>query len=792
MRLGSAALATERVERRLAAILVADVAGFRRLMRVDDEGTVARLKAHRRDLIDPRIIAYRGRIIRTATDALLAEFSSVVDAARCAAEVQRCMADRDADMAESERIAFRIGINLCDFIWDGDDIFGSGVEVAARLEELAEPGGICVSEIVRDQIHEKLPYQFEYMGERSFKNITRAVRVYAMSAAAVASLPPAPSMTKGDTQIISTRRLAAIVAADLVGYSRLIGADEGGTLQTFKTIRAEVFDPKIAAHHGRLVKTTGDGLLAEFSSVVDALHCATEIQAQMAVRNAAVTTAKRIDFRIGINVGDIVVEDGDIFGDGVNVAVRLEGLAESGGICVSARVQEDVVGKLDLSFEDMGDQQLKNIARSVRVYRVRTDREAEIRPPAAPPPLADKPSVAVLPFTNMSDDPEQEFFSDGMAEDINTALSRYPSLFVIARNSTFTYKGRAVDVKQVGRELGVRYVLEGSMRKAGNRIRVTAQLVEAEGGNHIWAERYDRKLADIFTVQDEITEAVTTAIAPAIADAERRTAMRKPPNSLDAWGAYQRGLWHVGRFTSEDNTLAQGFFRQAVELDPGFSGGYGGLALAQVEAVSLQSLGFFEVLNSAEALARRAVALDGSDAEARSYLCNALWMRGDYEAALAEAERALAMSPNLARGHANLGSVLIFSGRPKEGVAAIETAIRLDPQDPLLPNRLNTLALGHYFAREYEAAVEKAKRAIRSNPNYPLPYRWLAAALGQLGRTAEAKPALEKAITVAPALFDMYVRQRVPWHRPDDHAHMLEGLRKAGWVDQGAAGPEAR
>jgi adenylate cyclase len=444
-------------------------------------------------------------------------------------------------------------------------------------------------------------------------------------------------------------------------------------------------------------------------------------------------------------------------------------------------VEEDAVGKLDLNFEDMGEQQLKNIARSVRVYRVTMDQAAEIRLQPAPLPLPDKPSIAVLPFANMSGDTEQEFFADGIAEDLITALSRYPSLFVIARNSSFTYKGRAVDVKPAGRELGVRYVLEGSVRRAGNRIRVGAQLVDAETAKHVWAERYDRDLADIFALQDEITEAVTTAIAPAIADAERRMAMRRPPGSLDAWGAYQRGLWHVGRFTSEDHALAQAFFRQAVELDPSFSGGYGGLALAQVEAVSLQSLGFFEVLSSAEALARRAVALDGRDAEARSYLSNALWMRGDYDGALAEAQRALATSPNLARGHANLGSALIFSGRPKEGITAIETSLRLDPQDPLLPSRLNTLTLGLYFAGEYEAAVQVAKRAVRSNPDYPLPYRWLAAALGQLYRTAEAKKMLEKAIAVAPALFDMYVRQRVPWHRPEDHAHMLDGLRKAGW-----------
>jgi class 3 adenylate cyclase len=285
---------------------------------------------------------------------LLVEFSSVVDAVRCAAEVQRCMADRDAEMAESGRIEYRIGINLCDILWNGEDIFGGGVEVAALLEGLAEPGGICVSEVVRDQIRDKLPYLFEDMGEQSFKHITRPVRV-SMSAATVASLPPVSSMANGDKRMLATRRLAAILAADMVGYSRLIGTDEGSTLQAFKTIRAQLFEPTIAAHNGRLVKTTGDGCLVEFSSVVDALCCATEVQARMAERNATVIKDKRIDFRIGINVGDIAVEEGDIFGDGVNVAVRLEGLAAPGGICVSARVQEDAIGKVDLSFEDIGE-----------------------------------------------------------------------------------------------------------------------------------------------------------------------------------------------------------------------------------------------------------------------------------------------------------------------------------------------------------------------------------------------------------------------------------------------------
>ena len=570
-----------------------------------------------------------------------------------------------------------------------------------------------------------------------------------------------------------TRRLAAILAADVAGYSRLIGTDEGGTLQALKAIRAELIDPTIAAHNGRLVKTTGDGLLVEFGSVVDALLCATKVQAGMAKRNTTVPDERRVEFRIGINVGDVVVEDGDIFGDGVNVAARLEALAEPGGICVSARVQEDAAGKLDLSFEDMGEQELKNIARPVRVYLVRdpaVPAEEAVPGAAQPLPLPDKPSIAVLAFQNMSGDPEQEYFADGIAEDIITTLSRYPSLFVIARNSSFTFKGRAVDVKQVGRELGVRYVLEGSLRKSGNRIRVTAQLAEAETSNHIWAERYDRDPLDIFAVQDEITEAVAIAVAPAIRDAELRRALRKPIGNLDAWAAYQRGLWHFSKVTPDDNVLAQGFFQQAIDIDPTFAGGYTGLAMAYHQVVTdLRARPPNEAHSSAEPLAHRAIALDPADAEAHATLARArLVSRGDYGGALAEAEQALALSPNLASAHRTLAQILIFSGQPLEGLVALERSNRLDPHNRMLPGRLNLLTMGLYFSGKYEAAAEAATQAVRSHPEYPLPHRWLAAALGQLGRTAEAKEALARAMAVSPASFDVYVRQRVPWHRPQD------------------------
>jgi adenylate cyclase len=444
---------------------------------------------------------------------------------------------------------------------------------------------------------------------------------------------------------------------------------------------------------------------------------------------------------------------------------------------------------------DSGDEQklIRTIARRgfrfVGAVRMQPDGDEKVSPPdgsgedarldATP---SGRPAIAVLPFVNMSGDLEQECFSDGISEDIITALCRYPSLFVIARNSSFTFKGRPVDVKQVGRALGVRYLLEGSLRKSGSRIRVTAQLVEAEAGKHIWAERYDRDLDDIFAVQDEITEAVTLAVAPAIADAELHRAIRKPPGSLDAWAAYQRGLWHSAKANAEDNALAEKFFQQAVELDPSFAGGYKGLSKLQAQTADFRGRDLAEALKSAEALARRAVALDGADAEARSRLANALYRQGDYEGGLAEAEGALAVSPNLADAHGEKGAILIFSGRPKEGVTALERCIRLDPGRSAL--RLNQIALGLYFSRDYGAAVEAAKRAIRSYPDYPNTHRWLAAALGQLDRVREAKEALEQAVAIAPVAFDMYIRTQPPWMRREDHVHMLEGLRKAGLPDR--------
>jgi adenylate cyclase len=592
------------------------------------------------------------------------------------------------------------------------------------------------------------------------------------------------------------RRLTTILAGDIAEYSRLMRADEDGTLASLGACRA-IVDGLIAAHRGRIANTAGDSILAEFPSVSDGLACALAAQEAISKQNEDVPADRRMLFRIGIHVGDVIAKNGDLFGDAVNVAARLQALAEPGGICVSAAVREHAGARTEAIFSDAGPQPVKNIADPVHVFRVGPasrhpapaggpgsayEQASGIYGPARPLPLPDKPSVAVLPFTNMSTDAELEYFGDGVSEDIITALSRYPSLFVIARNSCFTYKGRAVDVKQVGRELGVRYVLEGSLRRAANRIRVTAQLIEAETGNHVWAERYDRDLADIFAVQDEITDAVTIAIAPAIGHAEQRRAIRKPPGSLDAWGAYQRGLWHLSAFTAADTERARDLFQQAIDLDANFVGGYYGLAAAWLQFSNTFMLGSLaEAVAAAETLARQAVAIDATDAEARACLGRVLTTMGDPEGGRTEIARALAISPNLAVAHNTLGTISVFAGSPRQGIISLERGLRLDPRDPRSGITVNQIVIAHYYCQDYEQAVAAARRVISAYPEHPLVHRWLAAALGQLGRSAEARAALDVALTRNPASFDVYVRRRVPWHRPEDHAHMVEGLRKAGW-----------
>ena len=581
------------------------------------------------------------------------------------------------------------------------------------------------------------------------------------------------------------RRLAAILAADVAGYSRLMGQDEAGTLARLRTHRRELIDPKVAEHKGRIVKTTGDGILIEFPSVVEAVACAVAVQQGMAERNAGVPPAQRIVFRVGINLGDVIVEDDDIHGDGVNVAARLEGIAEPGEICVSAVVHEQVQGRLDCTFDDLGEQALKNIARPVRVYRIGSGPRASSPhaggTPALPLPLPDKPSIAVLPFQNMSGDPEQEYFADGMVEEVITALSRIRWLFVIARNSTFTYTGQAIDVKRVGRELGVRYVLEGSVRRGGNRVRVTAQLIDALSGAHVWAERYDRDLSDIFAVQDEITASVAGVIEPALTEAEQQRALRKPPERLDAWEAYQRGMWHFNKHGAEENRTAQGFFRQAMAIDPNFAPAHYGYALAlQWDVWHYSTRSFLEVQGPAREEAGIAVSLDEKDAMAHAVLAHMLMWGGEWEAAIAEARAALTLNPNSAFVISMLGCVLGFGGYREEALDRLRQAMRVSPHDPLTWLWLGWVGATQFSARDFDAAAATWREVIRLRPSYVMAHGGLAGALAHRGRLDEAREVLDRARTLFPEQIPRLLQQeRYPWARPEDYALRVEGLRLA-------------
>ena len=577
------------------------------------------------------------------------------------------------------------------------------------------------------------------------------------------------------------RKLAAILAADVAGYSRLIGVDEEGTLASLSRHRRELIDPSIGRHRGRIVKTTGDGLLAEFGSVVDAVRCAVEVQGGMADRNLDVSEGKRLEFRIGINVGDVVEQDGDILGDGVNIAARLEGIAEPGGICVSARVQEDVAGKIESTFEDIGEQKLKNIARPVRAFHLRS------RSPSAVPSrpalsLPDKPSIAVLPFQNMSGDPEQDYFADGMVEEIITALSRTRWLFVIARNSSFTYKGRAVDVKQVGRELGVRYVLEGSVRKAGNRVRIAGQLIDTSTGAHLWAERFDGGLEDIFDLQDQVTASVVGAIAPRLEQAEIERARRKPTGSLDAYDYFLRGMAAFHQWTREGNDEALPLFYKAIELDPNFASAYGNASrcYGQRKSHGWVTDRTYEIAEAAR-LARLAGELGKDDAVALHIAGITLASTvGDLEEGAAYIDRALVLNPNLAAAWTASSLVKVWLGEPEVAIERAARAMRLSPQDPLSFIMQSAISAAHFFTGRYAEALSWAETSLREHPGY-IPSTAVAAAAGALvGNHAAAGRAMARLRQLMPDLCISNLRDLWPVRRAEDFDRWAEGMRKAG------------
>ena len=582
------------------------------------------------------------------------------------------------------------------------------------------------------------------------------------------------------------RKLAAILAADVAGYSRLMGTDEEATIAALDA-RRQIFRERIAVRNGRVVDTAGDSVLAEFASVVEAVRCAAEVQEALAEINAEIAEDRRMRFRIGVNLGDVIEkDDGTIYGDGVNVAARIEGLAEPGGVCVSESAYMQVEGKTDFGFADIGEHEVKNIARLVRAYRIERDTAQQSVAAAAPSGASDakspdRPSIAVLPFANMSGDPDQEYFSDGITEDIITGLSRNRTFFVISRSTTFALKGSAVNVAQVAKDLAVRYVLEGSVRKAGNRVRITAQLIDGATDHHVWADRYDRDLEDIFAVQDEITQNIVGSIAPGILTAEIQRAQRKDATQLDAWDCIMRAHWHIRRFNKEDNTNARKLLGQALEFDPDNATALADLAFANhFDAV-------FGWTDSPERshvqlgeAARKAVGADDHDAFAHTALAIFELFSNRHDDAVRRLQRAIDLNPNLAFARGYLGVTYAFAGERDHAMSNLEEAIRLSPRDPLMVIWHICMAWAELSAERYDEAVEYAHHAIESNPEFTDNYAVLAAACGQLNRSPEAGAALDELRRRMPDLTASDNRLRRPFRRSTDRNRFIDGLRKAG------------
>jgi len=583
------------------------------------------------------------------------------------------------------------------------------------------------------------------------------------------------------------RKLTAILSADVKGYSRLMGADEEATVRTLQAYK-EVMASSIQHHRGRVVGTAGDSVLAEFASVVDAVQCAVEIQQVLRAKNAMLPENRRMEFRIGINLGDVIEEGDSIYGDGVNIAARLEGLAEVGGICISESAYQQIENKLPLRYDYLGEHEVKNIAKPVRVYRAQIESVAVAQKFSEVAskermtlPLPDKPSIAVLPFANMSGDPEQEYFSDGITEDIITALSRFRWFFVIARNSTFTYKGKTVDAKTVAEDLGVRYILEGSVRKAGNRVRITSQLIDADTSLHVWAERYDRDLKDIFAVQDEITEHIVTAIGPEFLSAEMRRAQRRDVRSLDAWDYIMRAAFHHSRYRKEDIAEAQRLLQKAIELDPFNAEGFCLLAFTHLMQVQFGwSESADQSIQEAAKAAEKAVAIDDRDAWAHTALGMVDLISRRYDDAIRRLKRAVELNPSLANAYGALGQALTLAGECAEAVEQINKAIRLSLRDPFLVYWFAHLGMAAFAEGHYDVAYQWGAKVLQENPSFPGGHRLMAAIYGQLGRIEEAQAALKEMFLLMPGMTMDDVRKQVPFKNPNHMERYLDGLRKAG------------
>jgi adenylate cyclase len=572
-----------------------------------------------------------------------------------------------------------------------------------------------------------------------------------------------------------TRRLAAILCADVKGYSHLMEKDEGATVRTL-TSHWHVIDGLMDSHGGRIVSTAGDGFLAEFGSVVDAINCAVAMQNKLGEENAVLSGDSRLEFRIGVNLGDIIIQEKTVFGDGVNISARLESLAKPGSICISGSVYDQVKRKLPLSYQDAGLQKLKNIEEPVHVYHISV---AEPPPPAARP-LADKQAIAVLPFDNMSADAEQDYFCDGVTEDLITDLSKIPGLSVIARNSVFVYKGKHVKVQEVARDLGVKYVLEGSVRRSSSRLRITAQLIEAGTGNHLWAERFDREMTDVFAVQDEVVHNIVEALELKLAPSADQGAGRKATNSIEAYDLMLRGNQHYFLYSKDDVMKARDCYARAAELDPSYAAAFAWLARTyMLEFLSGWSESFSETLAHAYDLARKALDLDPSFAFGHAMLGWVHLWRREHDAAVAEGRIALRLDPNDAEAHAWLAWSLSWSGLPTEAFSLIEAAMRLNPHYPAIYLIVRGTAL--FAAGRYEEAIEILKRGIMRSPELILGYVVLAASSGLSGRDDDAKAAVAQIQRISPLMVSEFLKYHTIFKLPADNERLVEGLRRAGY-----------
>ena len=584
------------------------------------------------------------------------------------------------------------------------------------------------------------------------------------------------------------RRLAAIVSADVVGYSRLMGADEAGTHTRLQARFADLVLPLINRHRGRLVKLMGDGLLAEFPSVVDAVDWAVKVQSEVAQLNEAEDDTAKIEYRVGVNLGDVIVDGDDIFGDGVNVAARLQETAKAGGIAISDIVQGQIRDRLDAVFSDGGSVAMKNIAQPVHIWRWPAETTQAITDPAdeggTALPLPDKPSIAVLPFDNMSGDVEQEFFADGISEDIITDLSRIRWLFVIARNSSFVFKGKAIDVRQIARELGVRYLLEGSVRKAANRVRITAQLIDAETSNHLWAERYDRDLDDIFAVQDEITEKVAGAIEPAILAAEGLRARNRSSDDLNAWEALMRAVSAFWRLTEKDTLEAINLLESTTESYPEYAPAYSMLAFALLFSAQAGWRDFASVRDGAAKLAKRAVDLDDQDAWAHVVLGYMHTMNRETAAAIKQFTDAIELNPNFASAYGWRGFAKAHAGLSRESIEDANIALRLSPKDPQNSVFHASISLAHFLAGRYEDCIEEAQEIVRQRPGFPSAQRMLCVALARSGKIEEARAHLDTLMKLQPNISASQLRRTLPYPSPEHLEQFVGGLVIAGLPDE--------